>query len=92
MIRPSIACHKFDLDLVFNVTRIIKIFHIQKFEDGTNCHIWLWEIFIMNVDTSIEKLHNIHQPDQFDLCQGHSSKRHFQWKLIAYTLKSIYVI
>ena len=46
------------------------------FEGGTNCHLWV--LVIMSVDTSIEDLPTIHQPYQFDLCQHHSSNRHFQ--------------
>ena len=41
------------------------------------------EDFIMSVDTSTEDLPNVHQPDQFDLYQDHSSSRHFQWKSMA---------
>ena len=41
-------------------------------------------------DTSNEELPNIHQPDQFDLRQGHSSNRHFQWKSMACSLKTLY--
>ena len=29
------------------------------------CHVWVWKIFILHIDTSIEELSNIHQPDQF---------------------------
>ena len=38
----------------------------------------------MMVKTSIQDLPNIHQPDQFDLCQGHSTNRHFQWKSLGF--------
>ena len=58
--RHFIACHKFDLDLVFKVTMII-----ESFEKNTNCHLWVWKIFISSVDTYIKKLPNMHDPDQF---------------------------
>ena len=82
MRRPFIECHKYELDLAFKVTRIIENFDIW------NYMYWRWhklssfnlKIFLMCVATSFEDLPKIHQPDQFDLCQGHSSKRHFQWK------------
>ena len=62
MTRPFIECYKmFDLDFVFKVTRIKEFF---TFEGGTNCHLWVWKIFIMCVDKSFEDLPNIHQPDQ----------------------------
>ena len=40
----------------------------------------------MSMDTPLEKLYDIHQPDQFDLCQGGSSNRHFQWKSMEFHL------
>ena len=40
----------------------------------------LEDFVIMSVDTSVEELPNLHELDQFDLCQDHSSKRHLQWK------------
>ena len=43
---------------------------------------------IMSVDTATGKLPNVHQPDQFDLCQYHSSNRHFQGKSIEFHLNS----
>ena len=43
----------------------------------------------MTEDTSIEELPNIHQQNQIDLCQGHSSNLHFKWKSMAYNLKFI---
>ena len=75
MTRPFIACLKFDLDFVFKVTMIKESFHISNFEGGTYGNLWVWMIFILIYDTSIE-LPNINQPDQFDLCQGHSSNRY----------------
>ena len=86
MPKPPIAGHKFDLDLVFWDTRIIENFD-RSFEGGTNCHLLVWNIFVTSVDTSIEDRPNIHQPHQFDLCQGHSSNRHFQWKATGFYLK-----
>ena len=45
MIRPFVACHKYDLDLVFKVTTITESFHIWKtLKGGTNCHLWFWKI------------------------------------------------
>ena len=41
----------------------------------------------MSVDTSIEDQPHIHQPDQFDLCQGHSSNWHFHCKSMGSHLK-----
>ena len=73
MARPFLACDRFDLDCVFKVTTIIGSFHIETFEGGTKCHVWVWKIFIMSVDLSIKELPNICEPDQFDICQGHSS-------------------
>ena len=35
------------------------------------------QVFIISVDTFIEELSNMHQPDQSDLSQGHSNNRHF---------------
>ena len=54
--------------------------HKSETSLGGDCHLWVWKIFIMTEDTSIEELHvpNMHQPDQFDLCQGYSSNRYFQ--------------
>ena len=78
MTRPYRACHDFDLDYVFKVTAIIEIFHIENFQGDTNSHLWVWKIFIMTEDTPIEQLPYMHQPDQFDICQGHSSNIHFQ--------------
>ena len=40
----------------------------------------------MSVDTSIEELPSMHQPDQFDFCQGHSSNEHLQWESMALNL------
>ena len=71
------ACHKSDLDLGFKVSRIIENLTFGTFEGGTNCYLWVWNIFIMSVDASIEDLTSIHQSDQFDLCQGHSSNTRF---------------
>ena len=72
-----VACHKFDLDLLFKVTKIIESLHVGTFEGGTNCYLWIWNTIILHVDTSIEELANINEPDQFDLRQGHSSLRNF---------------
>ena len=83
MISLLIAYPKFDLNLVFKVTTIIGIFTFGVFEGGTNCHRWVWKIFIMTEEISVEELPNIRQPDQLDLCQCHSSNRQFlnrnQW-------------
>ena len=64
MTRSCIAYHKFELDLVFHVTRIIEMFTFGTFEGGTNCHPWVWNIIIV---TSVEDLANIHQPYHLDL-------------------------
>ena len=40
----------------------------------------------MSVDTCIEDPPTIHQPDHFDLCQGHSSNRRFQWESVGFHL------
>ena len=77
--RTFIARHKFDLKHVLTVTMIIENFMFETFESCTNCQLWVWNIFVTSVDTSIEKLCNMHQSDQFDLIQGHSSNRHFLW-------------
>ena len=69
MIRPFIVCHMCpESDLVFKVT----------FECATNCHLWVWKIFIMTEDTYVEEQPYIYQPDQFELGQGQSSNIHFQ--------------
>ena len=87
MTRPFIACHKKDLGLLFKVTRIVYIFTFGTFEGGTNFHLRVWKIFIRCIDIpSVEDLPNIPQPGQFDLCQGHSSNRHFQWKPMGFHL------
>ena len=80
MTKPFIAFGKFDLDCVFKVTTIIEGLTFGTCEVGTNCCLWVWKIFIISADTSIEDLPKIHHPVQFALCQGHSSNRHFQWK------------
>ena len=85
MTRPFIACHNFDLDLVFKVTMIIESFDLGSFLGGANCNPWDWKIFIMSVDTSIEDLPKIHQPDLFDLCQGHSTNRLFNGNQCVFT-------
>ena len=36
-------------------------------------NLWIWKIFVKTVDTPVEELPNMHQPDQFDLSQGPSS-------------------
>ena len=60
MKRPFIACCKFFLDLVFKVNVIIENFHIETFEGGTNCYLWVCKIFVLHVETSIEELPNKH--------------------------------
>ena len=40
----------------------------------------------MRVDMFSEELPNIHQPDQFDPCQGHITNRLFQWKSMGFHL------
>ena len=50
-----------------------KVFTFRTFEVGTNCLLWGSNVFIMTEGTHIEELPYIHQPDQFDLCEGHSS-------------------
>ena len=82
MTRSFIACHNFDLHLVFKVTSIIESF--SHLEGDTKCHLWVEKIFITSVHTCIEDLTKIHQSGQFDLCQGHSSNGHFQWKSIGF--------
>ena len=89
MTRPYIACHKFGLDLVFKGTTI---FTFETFEGGTNCHLWVGKIFILVVDTSIDEPLSIQQPDQFDLCQAHSSKRPFQWKSTGFHINRCIVL
>ena len=79
MIRLFIACPKFHLEHVFKVTLIIESFHICNFESDTNCQLWFGRFFVMSVDTPIEELPNMGQPDRFDLCQGHSINRCYQW-------------
>ena len=49
----------------------------------------LWNIFIITEDTSLEELPCIHQQDQFDFCQGHSRKKHFQKKSVTWDLQFI---
>ena len=84
------VCHKFDLDLVFKVTMIIENFHIWNFWNWHKLLSLGWKYFIIRIYTSVKELPNIHQPDQFDLRQGHSSSRHFQWKSMACTLKKYF--
>ena len=62
------------------------IFIFGNFEGGTNCHLWIWKVLIMSIYACIEDLPNIHQPDQFDLCEGLSSNRHFQLKSVGFHL------
>ena len=50
----------------------------QRSESGTNCHFWNWEIFVMSVDTSVEELSNVYEPEQFEFCRSHSRNTHFQ--------------
>ena len=73
MARPFNEYHKFDLFLVFKVIMIIESFTFRTFESGSNCHFGFGIFFNMSEGTSVEELPNIHQPDQIDLCQGHSS-------------------
>ena len=47
---------------------MLKIFTFETFERGTKCQLGIWKVFIMSVYTSVEKLSNIHELDQFDFC------------------------
>ena len=78
MTRHFIACHKFELDLVFKVIRVTDSLIFGTLEGGTTCRLWVWKIFIITVDTSTKDLPKLHQLDLFNLCQDHSSNRHFQ--------------
>ena len=49
-------------------------------EGGTNCHLWFGKIPIIIEDAFFKELPCLQQADQFVLCQGHSSNKHFQWK------------
>ena len=86
MTRPFIAHHKFNLEFVFKVTRIIN-FHILNFWRWHKLSSLCLENFYYECRYIYsEDLFNIHQPDQFDLCQGYSSKRHLQWKSTGFHL------
>ena len=72
--KSFIAYHKFDLDVVFKVT-------FGTFEGGPDCHLWVCNFYPeCRYMYFFLKLPNIHEPDQFDFCQGQSSNRHLQWK------------
>ena len=69
MTRPFVAGHKFHLDLVLRWHKLSSL----GLEDFYHvCRYIYW------------RPPNMHQPDQFDLCQGHSSNRHFQWKSMGF--------
>ena len=87
-----ITYYKVDLNPVFKVTRIIESFDFGTSYVGANGYLWVWNIFIMSVDTSIKDLSNIHQPDQFDFCHGHSSNTDFQWISVDFLLNSYIVL
>ena len=70
MTRLFIACYKFNLDLIFKVTRFIESFHILNFDWHKLSPLGLEGFY--HVDTSIEEPVYVHEPDHFDLCQGHS--------------------
>ena len=63
MTRPFIAYDKFDLSLIFKVTRIKEKFHILN--------IWRWHkllsLGLEDIYYECEDLPEKHQPDQFDL-------------------------
>ena len=63
-----------------------KFLHL-RFERGTKYQLWVWKIFITSVDTFIVELPNIHEPDKFNLCHGHSNNGHFQFKSMGSHLK-----
>ena len=72
MTKPFIQCPNFDLDLVFKVIMIIESFFCLELLIVKQSVIFgFGRFFIMIEDSYIEELSNIHQPDQFDLCQGH---------------------
>ena len=68
------------------------MFTFEIFERGTKCHLRVWKIFIMSVAASIEELLKIHEPDHFDLYQGHSSNRYFQFKSMGFHLNGRIVL
>ena len=86
MTRPFIAICSLTLTLFSRSPGSYIFFTFGTFEVGTNCHIWHWKIFIMSVDASVKDLPNLHQPDHFDLYEGHISKKHFQWKSMGFDL------
>ena len=86
MTRPFNACHEFDLDLVFKVTRIISSFDIWNFLRWHKLSSLGLNIFIVRVHATTEDLPYIHQPDQYELCQGHRSNRPSQWKSMSFHL------
>ena len=89
-LRQDLQVHVISLSLtVFSRSphRPWKVFTHETFECGTKCHLWVLKIFINSLDTSIKKVPKTHEPDQFDLCQGHSSNRCFLRKSMVCTLK-----
>ena len=51
MTRLFIACHTFDLELVFKSTGSQNVLTFETIKVGTNCYLWVGMTFIMSVDT-----------------------------------------
>ena len=82
MTRRFIACHKFELDHVFRVTRIIENFDMWNLLRKYKLSSLGLGIFIRTEDTSVKNYFTY----LFGLCQDHSSNIHFQQKSMACNL------